>query len=246
MYQRISHLLVLCPLALLAQQPQLTVVNGASFRPEVTGGAWASVVGNFANVGNQTASALPIPKTLNGVSVTVAGLEAPVYFVSSTQINFLVPYETQPGIRAVEVKTPTAALSGTARVIATAPGLFVQDTASTPKGAILNQNSSLNTSSSPARRGEVIQIYGTGAGKLTGGAIVDGAAISGLISSTSTPQVYIGGVEAKVQFSGMTPGLAGLWQVNVFIPENAFVTGRLPVRVYVDGVDSNEVSVFVQ
>ena len=66
-------------------------------------GAWATVAGNFANVSNQTAAALPIPKVLNGVSVTVGGVEAPVYFVSSAQINFLVPSILIPGPSDVQV-----------------------------------------------------------------------------------------------------------------------------------------------
>ncbi|MDH5212060.1 MAG: hypothetical protein OEW96_10360, partial [Betaproteobacteria bacterium] len=193
-----------------------------------------------------TASTLPIPKTLNGVSVTVGGLDAPVYFVSATQINFLIPYAVEPGIRPVVVRTPGGEQAGTVRVLRAAPAIFVQDAANPPKGAILNQNSSLNTSGNAARRGEVIQIYGTGAGRFTGGTIVDGAGATGLLSSVSTPQVYIGGVEARVQFSGLAPGLAGVWQVNAFVPDNGFLTGRVPVRVFIDGIDSNEVGVFVQ
>ncbi len=220
-------------------------MNGASFRPETTGGAWAAAAGNFANVTNTTASSLPIPKTLNGVTVKVDGVDAPVYFVSAAQINFLIPYSVQPGVRPVVVTTPAGAQNGTVRVLRAAPGIFVQDTANPPKGAILNQNSSLNTQGNPAKRGEVIQIYGTGAGRFQG-TVEDGVATTGLISSVSTPQVFVGGVEAKVQFSGLTPGLAGLWQVNVFIPDNGFIKGRVPMQVFVDGIGSNEVGVFVQ
>ncbi len=235
---------VLTAASLHAQQ-QVTVVNGASFRTETTGGAWATAGGNFAGVTNATATTLPIPKTLNGVTVTVDGVDAPVYFVSATQINFLIPYETQPGVRPVAVKTPTVTLNGTVRVLKAAPAIFVQDASTPPKGAILNQNSSLNSSGNAARRGEVIQIYGTGAGRFQG-AVVDGAAAEGLISSISTPQVFIGGVAARVQFSGLTPGLTGVWQVNAFVPENAFLTGRVPVQVFIDGLDSNEAGLFVQ
>jgi uncharacterized protein (TIGR03437 family) len=225
---------------------QVTVVNGASFRPETTGGAWATAGGNFANVTNLTATTLPIPKTLNGVTVTVDGIEAPVYFVSAAQINFLIPYAVRPGLKPVVVRTAAGTQNGTVRILRAAPAIFVQDSANPPKGAILNQNSSLNTSSNAARRGEVIQIYGTGAGEFQGGTVVDGAAVTGLLSSVSVPQVFIGGVEARVQFSGLTPGLAGLWQVNAFVPESGFLTGRVPVRVFIDGIDSNEVGVFVQ
>lgn len=244
MYKRIAIAALALNAVLFGQQ--VTVVNGASFRAETAGGSWATAGGNFAGVTNATATTLPIPKTLNGVTVSVGGVEAPVYFVSATQINFLMPYALDPGVKPVVVRTAGGTFNGTVRVLGSAPGLFVQDTANPPKGAILNQNSSLNTSANPARRGEVIQIYGTGPGRVTGGTVVDGAAVSGLLSSTSLPQVFIGGVEARVQFSGLTPGLAGLWQVNAFVPEQAFLTGRVPVRVYVDGIDSNEVGVFVQ
>jgi uncharacterized protein (TIGR03437 family) len=67
-----------------------------------------------------------------------------------------------------------------------------------------------------------------------------------LAATSSNPQVYIGGVEAVVQFSGLNPDAPGLWQINVTIPNSAFITGRVPVRVFVDGVDSNEVAIFVQ
>ena len=66
------------------------------------------------------------------------------------------------------------------------------------------------------------------------------------MNTKSTPQVFIGGVEATVQFSGLAPDLAGVWQINAFVPDKPFVTGRVPVVVYMDGVDSNEVTIFVQ
>jgi uncharacterized protein (TIGR03437 family) len=245
MLSKLATTALLAATEVYAQQA-VTVVNGASFRPEIAGGSWATASGAFANVSNTTASASPIPKTLSGVTVTVGGVESPVYFVSATQINFLVPYAVQPGLRPVVVKTASATLEGSARVLKSAPGIFAQDAANPPKGAILNKNSSLNTQANPAQRGEVIQIYGTGAGQITGGTVFDGAPVSGLLSSTSLPQVFVGGAEAKVQFSGLTPGLAGIWQVNAFVPDNGFVKGRVPVVVFIDGIHSNEVGVFVQ
>jgi uncharacterized protein (TIGR03437 family) len=224
----------------------VVIVNGASFRPEVSAGSWATAGGSFGTVANTTATAFPIPTTLNGVSVTVDGVAAPVYFVSSTQINFLVPYGVSAGVRPVVVRTAASAFNGTARVLSAAPGVFVQDAAVPPKGAILNQNSSLNTQSAPARRGEVIQIFGTGPGGLSANP-ADGAAVTGAIVSTrSTPQVFIGGVPAQVEFSGLTPGQTSLWQVNAVVPNQSFLNGRVPVSVFIDGVDANEVAVFVQ
>ena len=66
-----------------------------------------------------------------------------------------------------------------------------------------------------------------------------------LATTTSTPQVFIGGVEAAVQYSGLAPQLVGVWQVNAVIPDESFLSGHVPVIVFIDGVDSNEVGIFV-
>lgn len=231
-------------------QAQVAVVNGASFRPEqaVTNGSWASAFGNFAGVTATTAPGFPVPKTLGGVVVNVAGIDAPVYYVSTTVINFLVPYAAPAGVQPIQVRTAAGNVSGTMRIVPSGPGLFIKDSTQQqpPKGAVLNQNSAENTSTATARRGEVIQIYATGPGALTAPA-EDGVAppSSPLIGTRSAVQVYIAGVQAVVQFSGLAPGLPGVWQVNATLPDRPFITGRVPVRVFVDGVDSNEVTIFV-
>jgi uncharacterized protein (TIGR03437 family) len=231
---------------------QIAVVNGASFRAgqPVTGGSWATAFGAFPNVTQATAGASPIPKTLGGVTVSVHGIAAPVYFVSPTQVSFLVPLAVTPGLRTVELKTSSATLTGSVRVMSAAPGIFAivpSTTALPPGGAVLNQDFVINAQSAAAGRGQIIQIFATGPGALSR-TVEDGAEApaSPLALTTSTPEVFVAGVPAQVQFSGMAPGLTGLWQINAVVPDRAFITGRVPLQVYMDGVDSNEVSIFVQ
>jgi uncharacterized protein (TIGR03437 family) len=181
--------------------------------------------------------------------VSIEGVDAPVYFVSSSQINFLIPYQTASGLRTVQVKTASGTVSGNVRVISAAPGIFIKDTTQQipPKGAIRNEDASENTSSNPTHRGKIISIYATGPGALDQ-QVADGAAAPAqepFARTRSTPQVYIGGVEAQIQFSGLAPSFAGLWQINAVVPDRSFLSGRVPVQVFMDGVDSNEVSVFV-
>jgi len=245
MTTRLAAFLFVCS---AVSHAQIAVLNGASNRvgQPVSPGSWATAYGNFAGVSATTATATPFPKTLGGVTVTVDGTDAPIYFVSGTQVNFLIPAGTVTGVKPVQVKTSGATVSGTVRLIPAAPGLFVKDAATPPKGAILNQDSTENTSGNLARRGQVIQIFGAGAGELSA-AIADGAVApsSPIVTTRATPQVFIGGVEAVVQFSGMAPQLVGLWQVNAVIPDRAFINGRTPVQVFQSGVDSNEVTIFV-
>lgn len=244
-----SLILIASLVVCAALDAQVAVVNGASFRKEqpVATGSWASAFGTFANVAETGAAALPLPKTLGGVTVSIDGVEAPLNYVSAGQINFLVPSAVAAGMRTVQVKTGFATMNGSMWVMSAAPGIFPKDTATPPRGAIQNENGTENTSSNPAPRGKAITIYATGAGALAS-AYEDGTAAPGdpsLVRTRSTPTVYIAGVEAEVQFSGYAPGFANLWQINAYVPDKTFISGKVAVQVFMDSVDSNEVTVFV-
>ncbi|MBY0503837.1 MAG: hypothetical protein K2X03_08000 [Bryobacteraceae bacterium] len=238
-------------LACAVLSAQIAVVNNASFRADqpVAAGSWAAAFGAFTGATTATATTFPLGTTLGGARVTVGGLDAPLYDVRATQITFLIPGAVEPGVRPIQVILCSTTISGTVRIIANAPGLFVKDAQLPPRGAVLNQDGvNENSANAPARRGEVVSLFGTGQGALSR-AVVDGAvpgATPSLASSTAVPQVFIGGVEARVLFSGLNPGAPGLWQVNAVVPENSFIRGRVPVRIFLNGVDSNEVSIFVQ
>lgn len=236
-------------LAFCAALPaQITITNASSGRvvPGVAPGSFASAYGDFRGVAATSASSVPFTPSLAGVTVTIGGTSAPLQYAGPNQINFLVPNATTPGVHEVVITTGGGRLTGTARVVPVAPGIGVQDTATPPKGAILNQDSTLNAQSNPARPGDVIQIFGTGAGRVSG-QVDDGAPApsSPLAATSSRPQVFVGGVEATVQFSGLAPNLVGTWQVNAVVPNQPFLSGRVPLVVFLDGVDSNEVTVFV-
>jgi len=224
-----------------------SVLNGAGFKSEIAAGSWATAFGTFTGVAQATGQT-PVGTTLAGVTVSVAGLPAPVYFVSAGQINFIVPATAPTGLQPLQIKAGSATFESTIRILTAAPGLFTQDTATPPKGAVLNQNNSLNTSTNVALRGDIVQIYGSGPGAFKN-AITDGAgapSVPLLNTTRSTPQVFVGGVPAEVQFTGLAPNYAALWQLNIKVPTQSFITGRVPVVVFMDGVSSNEVTIFVQ
>ncbi len=245
-----SNKILLTALCLCAAaKAQIAIVNGASFRGDqpVSAGSWVAAFGSFTGVSTTTATAFPLPKTLGGVKVTIDGVDAPLYDVRSTQITFLIPYSAAAGIRPVTVTLPSGTVSGSVRVMSAAPGIFIKDAQTPPRAAVRNQDGvTENSSSSPAKRGEVVSIYATGPGTLSRQPADGAAPGSPLATTRSTPQVFIAGVESQVQFSGLNPDAPGLWQINVFIPDQSFITGRVPVRVFIDGVDSNEVALFVQ
>lgn len=242
-------LLLVSLLLCSALQAQVAVVNAASFATNqgVTAGSWAAAFGTFTGVATTTATALPFPAALGGVRLTINGIAAPLYDVRQSQITFLVPASVTAGLHPVVVTTPLSTTNGTVRIVSAAPGIFPKEGTDPPKGAITNQNGIENSQAIPAKKGDVIAIYGTGPGAFKT-AYTDGVApgAAPLVETRSTPQVFIGGVSAEVKYSGLNPSSPGLWQINVVVPNLAFITGKVPVSVFIDGVDSNQVAVFVQ
>jgi len=234
-------------------QAQVTVANGASFRTDqpVTAGSWAVALGDFSGVSTQQAQALPLDTNLGGVSIKVDGNDSPIFYVSPTQVNFLIPEATTVGLKNVAITYSGGTINGTVQVANAGPGLFVDfsDSGEPISGRVINVEggNAINGPSAPALRGQLISIYGTGPGTFDR-PVTDGAAPGAdpLANTVSTPDVLIGGHPAEVSFSGLNPLAPGLWQINVTIPADLAATGRVPLVVYSDGVDSNEVGIFVQ
>jgi uncharacterized protein (TIGR03437 family) len=202
------------------------IVNSASFAAGVptAPGSLASVFGNFTNAATATAQSLPLPTNLANVEVVVSGRPAPLLYVSPTQINFQVSHKLEPpGQVLAEIKVAgTTVARGQVTTLAGAPAVFVAT----------DQNFQLITANSPVRRGDAVIIFATGHGELSE-TPEDGAPAPALnlITTKAKPRVTIGGVEAEVLFSGLTPGLAGLWQINLLVPTDAPLGTNVPLVV---------------
>jgi uncharacterized protein (TIGR03437 family) len=219
------------------------VVNAASFTAQLSPGALASVFGsNFTGTGQDAIATLPLPSSLGGISVQVNGVNAPVLYASSTQVNFQIPWETKTGAAAVVVSVngiASAALN--VNIQAAAPGLFVQGS----HAIVQNSDYSLNSSSDPAKVGSAIYVYLTGAGPVSNQPADGAAAGSSPVSTdTSTATAIIGGMSATVSFAGLAPGFVGLWQFNIVVP-SGLTQGDFPLTVTVNGQTSNSANVSV-
>jgi uncharacterized protein (TIGR03437 family) len=155
------------------------------------------------------------------VEVTINGLPAPIYAVSPTRIDCVVPYGVS-GTVATIVATVGGARSNAVEVplAATSPGIFSLAQNGLGDAAILHANFTVVNAGSPARPGETVQVYLTGLGAVNP-RVADGAAAPGsepLARVTGALRVTVGGRPANVSFQGLAPGLAGLYQLNVQIP----------------------------
>ncbi|HSB18003.1 MAG TPA: SBBP repeat-containing protein [Bryobacteraceae bacterium] len=205
-----------------------SITNAASFATGLPppGGLATIFCSNLIGIrGVVRATSFPLPHELAGVSVFVSGFPAPLLAVADVngrqQINFQVPYEID-GLSSADVvvKQNGNWAMVTVRFDMSPPGVFQWDGG---YGAIQHAaDYSLVTPSNPAVRGEVVIVYATGLGPVepmpeTGLAVP----VSPLSETVEQPTVTIGGQPAEVLFSGLAPGFAGLYQLNVRIPPDA-------------------------
>lgn len=161
------------------------------------------------------------PTTLGGVQVKINGRLAPILSVSPNEVQVIVPYETElfsvAGIQVFNNNVPSNTV--TLFTNATAPGIFTVPPGGVGYAAAQHASDfSLITPQSPAVIGETIVVYGTGLGDVTP-AVADGAPGPVPVANTSnTITAFIGGVQATVGFAGLSPGLVGLYQVNITVP----------------------------
>jgi adhesin/invasin len=100
---------------------------------------------------------------------------------------------------------------------------------------------------SPATAGDVLVIYCTGLGAVNPAVPAGTAAPSSPLSETTNRvTVTLGGRPAQVAFSGLTPGFAGLYQVNAVVPEGVAAGDQVPVVLTVAGQAGRPVTIAVR
>jgi uncharacterized protein (TIGR03437 family) len=227
-------------------------VNGASqLTTPVAPGGIATVYGILPLSAPSQATSATLPTSLAGLSIQLGGgVEAPLFYASSGQVNLQVPWELA-GQSQVPLTAIVNGQSGAAQMINLSPfspGIFSMNGQGTGQGAILDPSYRLVDSSNPAAAGgTVIAIYCTGLGAVSNQPVSGSPApVSPLAVTTTTPTVSIGGQPAQVWFSGLAPGSVGLYQVNAQVPAGVASGAAVPVVVSIGGATSNTVTIAVK
>jgi len=248
------------------------VVNGAHFTASVPVGlgAWSSAFGRGFSTGTQLASTSSLPTSLAGRELVVNDqIRATLYYVSPGQINFVFPSNATVGTQRIACRiadTGELLAGGPVIVAAYSPGFFTDGSTGTGQASALNQDNSINSPSNPAPRGTVVQLFGTGQGPVVS-PVPDGQkAPSALDKTVAAPTsdastclnkqpavcVALGGsgggaVLAEIQYSGLAPGLIGVWQLNVKIPTDGLLGNTIRVSALIGGANqSNLVTVAIK
>ncbi len=214
------------------------------------------------------------PLSLGGVSATIDDIPCPIYYVSPTQMSIIVPYgvaANMTGLANIQVTNNNVASNVVQMYLTDAlPGVFSQETnpilttvnSDEPSidgigyAAALHANYSLITPSNPAQLGETILVYLTGLGTVTptvnDGAIgpsgplsqsdLNGAGFLGVFFNDYVNGSF--GNQAAVAFAGLAPGFAGLYQLNVTIPDSGLGSGDdVYLAFLTDAADINQIQI---
>lgn len=239
------------------------VVNNATFEAgdAVAPGSIVAVFGEQFTTGEpRSAAALPLTNDLGGTRVFVNDQPAPVYYVSYNQINFQIPYGTEPGDAVVRVEREgQRGNSVSVRVGPAAPRLL--------RLSFGNYAIAVNTDgtfpipatpgiqSRPARPGDTLVFYALGLGQtepnVTSGAAAPSSPLARVpgtfrITFGSAGPFGGGSAEAVPQFVGLTPNFVGLYQINVTIPPDAPRGLSVPVALEGDRGSSNRVNIAIE
>jgi uncharacterized protein (TIGR03437 family) len=216
--------------AALAPAQNLRIVNAASL--SATSFAPGSIITVFGThlaggIAYATDTRNP-PTTLGGVTVSIGGVVAALFYVSPTQINVVVDLKTPSGQQTLTVMSSSGTQTGSVTIDPRAPpGLFSLFGTGTRDGAILNAITFLlgDFSTRTANSSTYLALFATG------------------LNLSVPPVVTIGGVPVPVVFFGAAPCCDGLDQINILLPDSLAGAGRVPVLLTQNGVASNTVQI---
>jgi uncharacterized protein (TIGR03437 family) len=231
-----------------SDRPQVNpkgAVNLASYQAAVAPNTLLSIFGKNLTASTDQASSTPLPTVLGGVCVTLGNTALPLFSASPGQINAQIPPSMAAGNAALVVRSvarKTAAASQTVMLSKYAPAVLVDPVSG--QIALFHKDGSAVNKNNPAHRDEPLTLYALGLGVTKGGAVTAGnGSPSSPLAVTDKVEVFFGNPSIKeagiiVDWSGLTPGMIGLYQLNLRVP-GAHINGdALPVTVHIGTVSS--------
>ncbi len=247
------------PVNITVTRPVVSV-SAANFRgPVLARDSIVAAFGASLATTTQVITTPTLPTSLGGTSVKVrdsSGNEhlAPLFFVSPTQVNYLIPPETERGAATVSITSGNGIVSsGTAQIADVAPGLFATDTTGQGVAAAVALRVKADNSQSyepvvqfdPAQNRFVATPIDLGPESDQVFLVLFGTGIRHR-TSLSAVSARLGDTDSPVSFADAQGDFAGLDQVNVRIPRSLIGRGEVDVVLTVDGQTTNAVKVRIK
>ncbi len=216
-------------------------------------GTYVSIYGSAMASGLTVAASTPFPTDLAGTQVLLAGRRLPLYFTVDGQINALVPYDVPLNVPQLLVVRRGNALSTPESVVVAQaqPAVFTKNQSGTGEGIVVGAKPDgtqfLVSPTAPATAGDVLIIYCSGLGAVDVPTAAGTTAPSSPLARTANPvTVTVGGRNATVLFSGLTPSTVGLYQVNALVPEGVTPGSAVELLLSTAGRSSGAVTVAIR
>ncbi len=176
----------------------------------------------------ETSAGLCLPVEMNFVRVYVNGYPAPMLYVSDGQINFLIPSNLIPGPAVIQVLSGIYGPEVTVTLVDAAPALFPM-----PGGYAIATDATgkLLTAEAPAHPNDTVVVYVTGLGYTSPNPGL-GAIPNSAWPALAAVKVALNGAAldpVRIKYAGVTPGSAGLYQINLVLPDGAGVDPEIVV-----------------
>lgn len=230
-------------------RPELSAIITGASDPAITSiapGGVASLYGaNLAKASTNLSgvNGVQIPRSLNGTSVTVGGVAAPVLLVSPEQVNVQVPFNAPTGMQPVVVTNANGAGNTMMHMVAPVAPAILFDTV----GGFVYKSTDLSLirPENPAAVGDVIGILCTGLGVAAGAPTGQILPQDPLYPAVVQPTVTIAGRPAPVVGAAAAPGFVGLYIVATGIAPGT-PSGNQPVVIRSGTVASNSVNIAIK
>jgi uncharacterized protein (TIGR03437 family) len=246
----------------------VNAASGALAIPQiVTPGSYVAIYGtSLASNGETVAHTIPLPGTLNGTQLFLGGRSMPLIYAGAGQVNALIPQNLNPNTsyQLLIQRGSTLSVPAPLTVSEYQPAIYTLDFSGAGQGIVEIAGTTLlaapaGNGSRPVKRGsEYLSVFATGLGPLIGtnGEVPPtdgaGAPLTTLYQTTAMVTATIGGVDAPVLFSGLTPSLVALYQVNIQVPAGVPSGDAVPLLLTVtdpmtgQSVQSNTVMIATQ
>lgn len=236
----------------------LNILSAASYAgPPLGPDSATAAFGSGLALETKQPPTVQLPTALSGTTVSIedaAGILrlAPLYFVSTGQVNFLMPPDTASGpAKAVLTARTGATAEATIEIAQVAPGIFSANGDGKGVAAAVAVRANADGSQTPL---SVFQCSGTTctAAPMDMGSSGDSVFVTffgtGIRkrSDLANVQCSVGGTPAVVSFAGAQPQFPGLDQINVQLSPALKGRGEVPVVFTIDGKATNPVTINLQ
>ena len=223
------------------------VLNGASYQPGIVPGSLATIYGTNLSTMTDSWNKYIVdgkyPTTFDGVTVTVGGKPAYLSYISSVQINLIVP-EVGTGAQDVVVKNAVGASAAFSATVSSTGPAFLLWPKNQAVATLLNYTLAAESgtfsgaATAPAKPGDVVVLWGTGFGPtIPSDPVGEETPSKGTYSTSTLPKVTLNNVPVTVYGAALASGDGGLYQVAIQVP-SSMADGEFPVQATIGGVTS--------